>query len=232
MSLTSLPVSSPDPEPAPNATFELLAGGQAAFARILKPDRRSPAAASWSAAFEWRDDDTGRAVARALLGGRRPRRRGDNLEGPHRRLLRAPRGDEAELLPQEDQPARAGTALVPDDVLRPLGLAAQSPSELATALLAHPNVTLHEREAVRPRQALPVRRRDGDPGRDGDRRRLPRRERRLHGRDLRAATRPSGWPRATRGAPASTPDVRSTTCCTRFAGRPGPPSRSPRSGSS
>ena len=104
MSLTSLPASSPGLEPAPDATFELLAGGEAAFERILRrigEARRSILVR----AFEWRDDDTGRSVARALLAAADRGVAGHDLEGPHRRLLRAPGGDQAELLPQEDRPA-------------------------------------------------------------------------------------------------------------------------------
>jgi len=62
MSSTSPPVSVPDP----TATFTLLSGGAAAFPRILsriEQARRSIAIRC----FEWRDDDTGRSVARAVL---------------------------------------------------------------------------------------------------------------------------------------------------------------------
>ena len=62
MSLNSSTVPAPEPIP----TFELLAGGATAFARILHRidhARRS----IMIRCFEWRDDDTGQSVARALL---------------------------------------------------------------------------------------------------------------------------------------------------------------------
>jgi cardiolipin synthase len=62
MSSTSLPVLAPEPTP----TVDLLAGGTAAFGRILnriEHARRSIVVRC----FEWRDDDTGQSLARALL---------------------------------------------------------------------------------------------------------------------------------------------------------------------
>ena len=62
MSLGRLPVESSDARP----TFDLMAGGKAAFARILQridQARRSVLVRC----FEWRDDETGEMVARALL---------------------------------------------------------------------------------------------------------------------------------------------------------------------
>ena len=62
MSSTSAPAAAPESTP----TLELLAGGAAAFARILRRidgARRGITLRS----FEWRDDDTGQSVARALL---------------------------------------------------------------------------------------------------------------------------------------------------------------------
>jgi len=62
MSSTSAPAAAPESTP----TLELLAGGTVAFARILRridEARRSITVRS----FEWRDDDTGQSVARALL---------------------------------------------------------------------------------------------------------------------------------------------------------------------
>ena len=54
------------PAAEPNATFELLAGGPTAYARIF--DRIATARRSVLVrAFEWRDDETGRDLARALL---------------------------------------------------------------------------------------------------------------------------------------------------------------------
>jgi cardiolipin synthase len=64
MSLNISPVPAPEPTPIP--TVELLAGGTAAFARILRRidhARRSIMIRS----FEWRDDETGQSMARALL---------------------------------------------------------------------------------------------------------------------------------------------------------------------
>jgi cardiolipin synthase len=62
MSVSSAPVLAAESRPA----VELLAGGAVAFARILQriaQARRTIAIRS----FEWRDDDTGQSVARALL---------------------------------------------------------------------------------------------------------------------------------------------------------------------
>ena len=62
MSLGRLPVERNEPR----ATFELMAGGEAAFARIL--ERIDAAERSVLVrCFEWRDDDTGQMIARALL---------------------------------------------------------------------------------------------------------------------------------------------------------------------
>ncbi|HXT97626.1 MAG TPA: phosphatidylserine/phosphatidylglycerophosphate/cardiolipin synthase family protein [Polyangia bacterium] len=66
MSLTSSPASFPGLEPAPQATFELLAGGRAAFERILRRIGEARRSVEMRA-FEWRDDDAGCCVARALL---------------------------------------------------------------------------------------------------------------------------------------------------------------------
>jgi len=64
MSLGRLPVESPRPES--RAHFDLMAGGEAAFARILK--RIDQAERSILVrCFEWRDDATGQLVAAALL---------------------------------------------------------------------------------------------------------------------------------------------------------------------
>jgi cardiolipin synthase len=54
------------PAPKPAVEFELLPGGEIAFDRILRcidEARRS----IWLRCFEWRDDETGRELARALL---------------------------------------------------------------------------------------------------------------------------------------------------------------------
>jgi cardiolipin synthase A/B len=60
------PPSSPAPAVQATSTFDLLAGGTAAFARLLGligRARRRIVVRS----FEWRDDDAGQAMARALL---------------------------------------------------------------------------------------------------------------------------------------------------------------------
>jgi len=62
MSLGRLPVERAEPR----ATFDLMAGGKAAFARILQ--RIDEAERSILVrCFEWRDDETGEMVARGLL---------------------------------------------------------------------------------------------------------------------------------------------------------------------
>jgi phosphatidylserine/phosphatidylglycerophosphate/cardiolipin synthase-like enzyme len=140
MSLTSLPVSSPDLEPAPNATFELLAGGQAAFARILK--RIEEARKSILVrAFEWRDDDTGRAVGRALLEAAN---RGvqvtiwkDRIGGYYEHLEAT---KQSFFHKKINLHARVQLWFLMTFYNR-WGSLKQSPSDLATALLAHPNVS-------------------------------------------------------------------------------------------
>jgi cardiolipin synthase len=135
MSLTSLPV----PEPAPNATFELMAGGKAAFERILS--RIGEARASIVVrAFEWRDDDTGRSIARALLAAAE---RGvkvtiwkDRLGGYYEHLEAT---KQSFFHKKIDFGARWQLWCLMFFYGR-WGSLAQSPSELATALLAHPNV--------------------------------------------------------------------------------------------
>jgi cardiolipin synthase len=64
MSLGRLSVESPRPEP--RARFDLMAGGEAAFARILKRIEHAERSILVRC-FEWRDDDTGQMVAEALL---------------------------------------------------------------------------------------------------------------------------------------------------------------------
>ena len=189
MSLGRLPVERAEPR----ATFDLMAGGKAAFARILQ--RIDEAERSILVrCFEWRDDETGEMVARALL---RAADRGveiqilkdrvgmayEHLEGTkqsffHKRIGLIPRLQTWSLmtvygrwgsLRQKPSPARGRAAESPDGDGEP------------------------PREALRPRQAVRVRRRDRDPGRHGDRRRLPPPQRRLHGRDLgRPGRRPAG----------------------------------------
>jgi cardiolipin synthase len=134
--------------------------------------------------FEWRDDETGQMVAAALL---RAADRGveikilkdrvgmayEHLEGTkqsffHKRIGLIPRLQTWSLM----------------TVYGRWGSLRQKPSPLADALLNHQMVTSATAEALRPREAVRVRRRDRDPGRHGHRRRLPPPQRRLHGRDL------------------------------------------------
>lgn len=140
MSLTSFPASSPGLDPAPNATFELLAGGEAAFERILTrigQARRS----IMVRAFEWRDDDTGRSVARALLAAAD---RGvaitiwkDRIGGYYEHLEAT---KQSFFHKRINLHARVQLWFLMTFYGR-WGSLAQSPSELATALLAHPNVS-------------------------------------------------------------------------------------------
>jgi cardiolipin synthase len=140
MSLTSLPASSPRFEPAPNATFELLAGGEAAFERILSrigQARRTILVR----AFEWRDDDAGRSVARALLAAAE---RGvaitiwkDRIGGYYEHLEAT---KQSFFHKRINLHARVQLWCLMTFYGR-WGSLAQSPSDLAAALLAHPNVS-------------------------------------------------------------------------------------------
>jgi cardiolipin synthase len=139
MSLTSLPASSPDLELAPHATFELLADGKAAFERILAriaEARRSILVR----AFEWRDDDAGRSIARALLAAAE---RGvkvtiwkDRIGGYYEHLEAT---KQSFFHKRINLHARVQLWCLMFFYGR-WGSLTQSPSELATALLAHPNV--------------------------------------------------------------------------------------------
>jgi phosphatidylserine/phosphatidylglycerophosphate/cardiolipin synthase-like enzyme len=62
MSLGRLPVERNDPR----ATFDLMSGGEAAFARILQRIEQAERSVLVRC-FEWRDDETGQMIARALL---------------------------------------------------------------------------------------------------------------------------------------------------------------------
>ena len=64
MSLTSFPLPASEPNPAP--TIELLPSGVVAFARILSRIEYARRRIQIRC-FEWRDDDTGQSLARALL---------------------------------------------------------------------------------------------------------------------------------------------------------------------
>jgi cardiolipin synthase len=135
MSLTSLPV----PTLADSATFELLAGGTAAFERIL--NRIDQAGKSISLrCFEWRDDDTGRSMGRALLAAAE--------RGVQVSILKDRIGGYYEHLEATKQSffhkkinlhARVQLLFLMGFYNR-WGSLQQKPSELATRLLAHRNV--------------------------------------------------------------------------------------------
>jgi len=140
MSLTSLPASPPGLEPTPNATFELLAGGKAAFARILAriAEARQTILVR---AFEWRDDDTGRSIAGALLAAAE---RGvkvtiwkDRIGGYYEHLEAT---KQSFFHKKINLHARLQLWCLMTFYNR-WGSLAQSPNELASALLAHPNVS-------------------------------------------------------------------------------------------
>jgi cardiolipin synthase len=141
MSLGRLPVERAEPR----ATFDLLAGGKAAFARILQ--RIDEAVRSILVrCFEWRDDETGEMVARALL---RAADRGveiqilkdrvgmayEHLEGSkqsffHKRIGLIPRLQTWSLM----------------TVYGRWGSLRQKPAPLADALLNHQMVTVNRHE--------------------------------------------------------------------------------------
>jgi cardiolipin synthase A/B len=141
MSLTSMPADSLGLEPAPNATFELLAGGKAAFERIVARIGRARRSILVRA-FEWRDDDTGRSVARALLAAAD---RGVNVTiwkdrvGGYYEHLEATK--QSFFHKRIDLGARCQLWCLMTFYGR-WGSLQQRPSELAAALLAHPNVRL------------------------------------------------------------------------------------------
>ena len=141
MSLGRLPVESSEPR----ARFDLLAGGEAAFARILK---RIDAAERTILVrcFEWRDDQTGEMVARALLAAAdrgvqvkilkdRVGMAYEHLEGTkqsffHKRIGLIPRLQTWSLM----------------TVYGRWGSLRQKPSPLADALLNHQMVTVNRHE--------------------------------------------------------------------------------------
>jgi cardiolipin synthase len=133
------PVAAPVAEPS--ATFRLLAGGPAAYARIF--DRIATARRSILVrAFEWRDDATGQALAQALLAAAD---RGvevtivkdhvgayyEYLEGTNQSLFHK----RVELIP------RLGTWVLMGWYGR-WGSLRQTPSAVAEALRDHPRVHL------------------------------------------------------------------------------------------
>ena len=195
MSLGRLPVERAEPR----ASLRSDGGRQGRVRPHPAADRRGrakhPGALLRVARRRDRRDGRARAAAR-----RRSRRRDQDPQGPGRDGLRAPGGDEAELLPQAHRPDPAPADLVADDRVRALGLAAPEAEPARGRAAQSPDGDGQPPpEALRPRQAVRVRRRDRDPGRHGHRRRLPPPQRRLHGRDLgRRRGRPPG--RSLRGA--------------------------------
>ncbi len=136
MSLTSLPVASP----AEGATFELLAGGKVAYDRILSRIEQARHSILVRC-FEWRDDDAGRSIARALLAAAE--------RGVQVSILKDRIGGYYEHLEATKQSffhkkinlhARVQLFFLMTFYGR-WGSLRQSPSELSAALLAHPKVT-------------------------------------------------------------------------------------------
>lgn len=141
MSLGRLPVESSEPR----ARFDLLAGGEAAFARILKRIDEAERTILVRC-FEWRDDQTGEMVARALLAAAdrgvqvkilkdRVGMAYEHLEGTkqsffHKRIGLIPRLQTWSLM----------------TVYGRWGSLRQRPSPLADALLAHQMVTVARHE--------------------------------------------------------------------------------------
>ena len=139
MSLAELPVGQPFRQP--RTTYHLLAGGEVAFTRIL--ERIADAERSIEMrCFEWRADETGDLVGRALLRRRRPGRERHDPQGPGGDVLRAPRRDQAEFFHKRiGLIPRLQTWSLMICYGRP-GSLRQKPSPVADALLAHPNVTV------------------------------------------------------------------------------------------
>jgi len=135
VSLNSWPVAGAESAPG----FDLLANGTAAYDRILQridQARRSV----MLRCFEWRDDDTGQSLARALL---RAADRGiavtiyKDRVGRHYEHLEATK--QSFFHKEIDLPARLQTWALMTFYGR-WGSLRQNPSPLATALVAHPNV--------------------------------------------------------------------------------------------
>jgi cardiolipin synthase len=132
---------SPAPDAEPTATFELLSGGATAFARILDRITRARRTIRMRA-FEWRDDDTGQAVARALLAAAD---RGvevtilkDRLGGFYEHLAATRQSMFHKEISFHARWQLWGLMLFYDR----WGSLRQAPSELAEALAAHPRVRL------------------------------------------------------------------------------------------
>jgi cardiolipin synthase len=128
-----------------NVTFELLASGERAFARILH--RIDTARVSIQIrSFSWRDDQTGQAVAAALL---RAAERGVTVAilkdrvGMHYEYFE---GDKQSFFHKVITPRVRLQTWFLMAVYGQWGSLRQRPSPLADALLAHPNVTVHRDE--------------------------------------------------------------------------------------
>lgn len=129
------------PAAEPNASFELLCGGPTAYARIF--ERIAGARRSILVrAFEWRDDETGQALARALLAAAD---RGvavtivkDHI-GAYYEYLEATK--QSLFHKKVELVQRLGTWFVMAFYGR-WGSLRQTPSPLADALRAHPRITL------------------------------------------------------------------------------------------
>ncbi len=129
------------PAAEPNASFELLAGGPTAYARIF--DRIATARRSILVrAFEWRDDETGRDLARALLAAAD---RGVNVTiikdhvGAYYEYLEA--SNQSLFHKDVELVQRLGTWVLMGFYGR-WGSLRQTPSPLADAMRAHPRVRL------------------------------------------------------------------------------------------
>ncbi len=135
MSPTTLPVPATEPTP----TIELLSNGVAAFARILH--RIAHARRSiMIRCFEWRDDETGQSIARALLDAAD---RGvevtifkDRLGGFYEHLVGTKQSFFHKRINFEARWQLWGLMMF----YRRWGSLRQKPSELADALLAHPGI--------------------------------------------------------------------------------------------
>lgn len=133
--------SSPLVFPEPAASIELLASGPAAFTRILSRIERARRRIAIRC-FEWRDDDTGQAVARALLEAAN---RGveitifkDRIGAFYEQLAARKQSFFHKQIPFESRWRLWGLMMF----YRCWGSLRQTPSALADALAAHPNVRL------------------------------------------------------------------------------------------
>jgi cardiolipin synthase len=140
MSMSRLAV---DPDPAPG--IHLLAGGTAAFDRILRRIDRARSSILIRC-FAWRDDETGEIVARHLL---RAAERGVSVTilkdrvGMYYEYFEGSR--QSFFHKQLDLAARVQTWFLMA-VYGEWGSFAQRENALATALIAHPNVTVTHEE--------------------------------------------------------------------------------------